>query len=139
MERIRAIDGLRAFAVLGVIWAHIWMFFDNIPWKLAGIDILKIIYFGGIGFDSFFVFCGFCMYLMYHKKAADFTIGFYWSFIVKRWKRIAPAFYFVVLFESVLYLINSGLFPVKSFVYHLLFINTLNKDNVLSPPFWSLA
>jgi peptidoglycan/LPS O-acetylase OafA/YrhL len=139
MQRINAIDGLRAFAVLGVIWAHVWMFFGNIPWKVAGVDVNKIMSFGGIGVDLFFVISGFCMYLMYHKKAADFTLGFYWSFIVKRWKRIAPAFYFIVLFESVLYLINNGLFPTKSFVYHLLFINTFNKDNVLSPPFWSLA
>jgi peptidoglycan/LPS O-acetylase OafA/YrhL len=139
MERIKTIDGLRAFAVVGVIWAHVWMFFGNIPLIIGGIDIHRIISFGGIGVDLFFVISGFCMYLMYQKKAADFSFHFYGDFIVKRWKRIAPAFYFVVLFECIVYLIRTDLFPVKSFLYHLFFINTLDSDNVLSPPYWSLA
>jgi len=139
MERIRAIDGLRAFAVLGVLWAHVWMFFGNIPLVLGRIDIHRIIAFGGIGVDLFFVISGFCMYLMYQKKATDFTWKFYGDFIVKRWKRIAPAFYFVVLFECLLYLARENQFPLESFLYHLFFINTLDPNKILSPSFWSLA
>ena len=139
MNRIKPIDGLRAFAVLGVIWAHIWMFFSNVPMVVKGIDVNKLLSFGGIGVDLFFVISGFCMYLMYEKKTRNFNAGVYKEFIVKRWKRIAPAFYFVVIFECFYYLVNHGEFPLKSFLSHLLFINTFDGSNVLSPPFWSLA
>ena len=139
MERLKPVDGLRALAVTGVIWAHIWLFFNNPSFYIVHIDVNRVLSFGGIGVDLFFVISGFCMYLMYRKKAEKFSIAAYGGFIVKRWKRIAPAFYFVVTFESLLYLFMQGVFPAKSFFSHLLFINTFNKDNVLSPPFWSLA
>jgi peptidoglycan/LPS O-acetylase OafA/YrhL len=138
-RRIQPVDGLRAFAVLGVIWAHCWMFFGNLPWTVAHVNLIRLLAFGGIGVDLFFVISGFCMYLMHAKDANHFGIDTYGAFLKKRWLRIAPAFYFVVTFESFKYLLLNGVFPLKSFVYHLLFINTFNKDNVLSPPFWSLA
>jgi len=139
MKRIQPLDGLRAFAVLGVIWAHIWMFFGNPSYKLAGININQLLSFGGIGVDLFFVISGFCMYLMHSKQTERFSASVYKVFIVKRWKRIAPAFYFIVLLESVSYFFSNGSFPIKSFFYHIFFINTFNTENVLSPPFWSLA
>ncbi len=139
MNRIQPIDGLRAFAVLGVIWAHSWMFFGNLPLLVAGVNINQVISFGGIGVDLFFVISGFCMYLMHAKNARHFNLSVYGDFIKKRWLRIAPAFYFVVLFESLSFLATGRAFPTKSFIYHLLFINTFNDHNVLSPPFWSLA
>ncbi|HWK05461.1 MAG TPA: acyltransferase [Puia sp.] len=139
MNRIQPVDGLRSFAVLGVIWAHCWMFFGNPSLFIAGVNINQFFAFGGIGVDLFFVISGFCMYLMHSKNSAHFSLPLYGSFIRKRWLRIAPAFYFVVLFESIKYLATQGIFPAKSFIYHLLFINTFNPDNVLSPPFWSLA
>src|SRR5450432_2658529 len=139
MNRIQPIDGLRAFAVLGVIWAHAWMFFGNQPFSVEGVNINQLLSFGGIGVDLFFVISGFCMYLMHSKNARNFNLSVYGNFIKKRWLRIAPAFYFVVLFESLYLLMTSGVFPTKSFIYHLLFINTFNDQNVLAPPFWSLA
>ena len=138
-SRIAPVDGLRAFAVLGVMWAHVWMFYNNVAFKVGPIDIHRIISFGGIGVDLFFVISGFCMYLMYAKKATDFTVSGYGGFLLKRWKRIAPAFYFIVAAECVLYWIQTSVFPLNSFFSHLLFINTFVTDNVLSPPFWSLS
>jgi peptidoglycan/LPS O-acetylase OafA/YrhL len=139
MNRIGPIDGLRTFAVIGVIWAHVWMFFGNLPLLIAGVNVNQLLSFGGIGVDLFFVISGFCMYLMHEKESLHFSAGVYGRFLKKRWLRIAPAFYFIVLFECFVYLSDYHLFPWKSLVYHLLFINTFNPDNVLSPPFWSLA
>lgn len=138
-SRIAPIDGLRAYAVLGVIWAHAWTEFKHPVLKIWRVDINKIISFGGVGVDLFFVISGFCMYLMYQKKAKTFNIPVYRAFIFKRWKRIAPAFYVVVSFECILYLILHGHFPFSSFIAHLFFANTFISDNVLSPPFWSLS
>src|SRR5664279_1654436 len=137
-SRIAPIDGLRAYAVLGVIWAHAWTEFKHPSLKIWRVDINKIISFGGVGVDLFFVISGFCMYLMYQKKAKTFNISVYREFIFKRWKRIAPAFYVVVSFECILYLILHGQFPFSSFIAHLFFANTFISDNVLSPPFLSL-
>ena len=61
MKRIEPLDGLRTCAVLGVLWAHVWMFFKNIPFPLAGVDINRLLAFGGIGVVLFFVIMGFCM------------------------------------------------------------------------------
>lgn len=138
-SRIKPIDGLRACAVLGVLWAHIWMFFDNIPFYLGGKDINRFLSFGGIGVDLFFVISGFCMYLMYAKKSETFSLQSYLSFFKKRWLRIAPAFYLAVIVESLIYLVKSGLFPYQTMVSHLLFLNIFFDSQILSPSFWSLA
>ncbi|MBS1596783.1 MAG: acyltransferase [Bacteroidetes bacterium] len=139
MKRIESLDGLRTCAVLGVIWAHVWMFFGNLPFVFAGVDINRILSFGGIGVDLFFVISGFCMYLMHSKQTRKFSFQVYKEFILKRLKRIAPAFYFIVLFECIGYFVLNGIFPAKSFLSHLFFVNTFVDNNVLSPPFWSLA
>jgi peptidoglycan/LPS O-acetylase OafA/YrhL len=136
---IEAIDGLRTIAVLGVIWTHIWMSFDNIPWKIGSIDVNRIISFGRNGVDLFFVISGFCMYFMYGSKVDIFGIDNYKTFLVKRWTRIAPAFYFLIVVESLLFLYHIGVFPYQSFFYHLFFINIFLPVNPFSPHYWSLA
>jgi peptidoglycan/LPS O-acetylase OafA/YrhL len=139
MNRIKPIDGLRTFAIIGVMWAHVWMFFGNLPMKMGGVDINRFLSFGGIGVDLFFVISGFCMYLMHTRKNVAFSKESYKQFIIKRWKRIAPAFYVAVIFAAFLYLLQNGIFPFKSLIYHVLFINIFNGQNILSPPFWSLS
>jgi peptidoglycan/LPS O-acetylase OafA/YrhL len=138
-SRIGPIDGLRAFAVLGVMWAHTWMFFGGLPWIIRSVNIHQIISFGGIGVDLFFVISGFCMYLMYQKSAGQFSIKIYRQFIFKRWRRIAPAFYVVVSFECLLILFRQGYFPGNNYLSHLFFVNTFSSEHILSPSFWSLS
>ncbi|HEX4374032.1 MAG TPA: acyltransferase [Puia sp.] len=134
------VDGLRAFAVLGVIWAHVWMFFGNLPMKFFGFDLNKLFSFGGIGVDLFFVISGFCMYLMHAKNNhGKFGTENYKNFISKRWKRIAPAFYVAVIFSATIYFFSTKIFPAKSVIFHFLFINIFDGQNFLSPPFWSLS
>jgi len=139
LNRIKALDGLRTVAVLGVLWTHVWMFFDNIPWKIGPVDINRVISIGRNGVDLFFVISGFCMYLMYHKKAANFSLENYTSFLYKRWRRIAPAFYVLIALETVLYLARTCIFPTSNFLGHLFFVNIFLSKNVFSPHYWSLA
>jgi peptidoglycan/LPS O-acetylase OafA/YrhL len=138
-SRIGPIDGLRAFAVLGVMWAHTWMFFGGLPWIIGYVNIHQIISFGGIGVDLFFVISGFCMYLMHQKSASHFSAKNYGQFIFKRWRRIAPAFYVVVSFECLLILFKQNYFPVNNYLAHLFFVNTFSSEHILSPSFWSLS
>jgi peptidoglycan/LPS O-acetylase OafA/YrhL len=137
-SRIPAIDGLRTFAVLGVLWSHVWGFFNNIPWKV-GVDLNRIISFGRNGVDLFFVISGFCMYLMYGSRIARFSRHNFFDFLKRRWFRIAPAFYALVIIESVRLLVSDGVFPFQNFFYHLLFINIFLPKNLFSPIYWSLA
>jgi peptidoglycan/LPS O-acetylase OafA/YrhL len=137
-NRIPAIDGLRTVAVLGVLWAHIWGFFGNIPWKL-GVDINRVLSFGRNGVDLFFVISGFCMYLMYGSKISKFTADHFIGFLKKRCWRIAPAFYALIVLESVRLLWISGIFPFRDFFYHLFFINIFLTKDLFSPHYWSLS
>jgi peptidoglycan/LPS O-acetylase OafA/YrhL len=138
IKRIPAIDGLRSIAVLGVLWVHIWSFYDNIPWKV-GVDLNRIISFGGNGVDLFFVISGFCMYLMYGSKVKEFSTGSFLNFLKLRWLRIAPAFYVLIVIESLRLLWITGNLPIRQCFYHLLFLNIFIPKNIFSPHYWSLA
>lgn len=141
--RILAIDGLRAVAVLGVIWAHVWAFAGTPSLSLgfAGgveLDLNRALSAGGTGVDLFFVISGFCMYLVYARQEA-FSWGAYAIFLKKRWLRIAPAFY-VAAFSAALGTWIAGYgFPTVALAANLAFLHIWVPDTVLVAPFWSLA
>lgn len=139
LNRIKALDGLRTLAVIGVLWTHVWMFFDNIPWKVGSFDMNRVLSIGRNGVDLFFVISGFCMYLMYHKKAENFSIVNYTEFLVKRWRRIAPAFYVLVIIEALVYFARVHQFPFLDFFAHITFSSIFLAKNEFSPHYWSLA
>lgn len=90
-SRIKVIDGLRTFAVLGVIWTHNWSFWFHQPKaEIFKIDIHRLLSVGGTGVNLFFVISGFCMYLMYGKRG-ETNVSSFLSFIKNRYIRIAPA------------------------------------------------
>ncbi|BAY33444.1 hypothetical protein NIES2107_53400 [Nostoc carneum NIES-2107] len=41
-NRIAPVDGLRAVAVFGVIWAHIWLFCGNPTWSIGKISSINL-------------------------------------------------------------------------------------------------
>lgn len=135
--RILPLDGLRAIAASGVVWIHIWTTFGNPSFKLAGIDFYKAIAILGNGVDFFFVISGFCMYLVLSKT--DLSYSNYFSFIKKRFKRIAPAFYISVLVYA---FINPPIIN-KEFIFnifcHVAFLNNFFSYYTISGPFWSIA
>ncbi len=139
--RIKVLDGLRAIAVMGVIWAHIWMFCGTPAGKILQFDIAKLISFFGTGVDLFFVISGFCMYLMFVSKQSGFSVKYYIDYLKKRWLRIAPAFYVAIL----VYGLAAVSFQVQNFelIYalkHALFIRNFFFDiSHYAPHFWSLC
>lgn len=141
MNRLRAIDGLRTIAVLGVLWAHIWMFYGSPSFFIWKIDLPRIISFFGTGVDLFFVISGFCMYLMYVNKQKEFNGRAYFDYIIKRWKRIAPAFYAAII----VYALFAASFRIGSIdgfymLRHALFIkNFFAEKTQYAPHFWSLC
>lgn len=140
-QRIKILDGFRAIAVLGVLWAHIWMFYANPGFVLFHVNIAQPISFLGNGVDLFFVISGFCMYLMYTSRSkSDITWPWVRGYLKKRWFRIAPAFYVAIIVYG---LVAVG-FSVTNFdwVYALknfLFVrNFFDEGTQYAPHFWSL-
>lgn len=138
-NRIKPLDGLRTVAVLGVLWTHLWGFYGNMPWRLTGIDVNRVLSFGRNGVDLFFVISGFCMYLMYHKKVGVFNADSYSNFIIQRWKRIAPAFYVLIAVEAIVILIRDNFFPIKEIFANVFFVNIFLDNKLFSPHYWSLS
>ena len=139
--RIKVLDGFRTIAVLGVLWAHIWMFCGTPSFAIAKVDLAKLISFFGTGVDLFFVISGFCMYLMYVSKNPQFSFNYYLGYIKKRWLRIAPAFYAAVLvYGLVAVSFNLLIFNWEYALHHILFIKNLFPEKSLyAPHFWSLC
>ena len=137
-SRIQPIDGLRAFAAFGVVWIHSWSYFKNPSLNIFSIDLYQSVAILGNGVDFFFVISGFCMYLMTGKKYFNKTT--YFTFLYKRFLRIAPAFYLAVLVYAVLIkIVNPGFAFGYNVFFHLLFLNNVITGNSISGPFWSIG
>lgn len=143
-SRIAPVDGLRAVAALGVLWAHVWAFTGNprllgVP-GLAGVDLNRALAILGTGVDLFFVISGFCMYLMYAGAQSRFTWGAFASFVQRRWLRIAPAFYAAAIVAAIGHWLAGRAFPWLDLASHLTFTSILLPGvGGLAAPFWSLA
>lgn len=141
-KRILALDGFRAIAVLGVLWAHIWMFFGNPAFTVARVNVAQPISFFGTGVDLFFVISGFCMYLMHHISDNE-EVNWKWSleYLSKRWFRIAPAFYLAIVAYGMINV--SFVFWNFDWAYALknaFFIrNFFSEPTQYAPHFWSLS
>lgn len=144
-DRIAPVDGLRAVAVLGVIWAHAWAFSGTPAINIGRIgsldlDLNRAVSIVGSGVDLFFVISGFCMYMMYASRQAVFSWESYIHFLGRRWLRIAPAFYCAAAVAS-LGFVAAGLgLPSTDLAAHLVFLHTIVPGTGnLAAPFWSLA
>jgi peptidoglycan/LPS O-acetylase OafA/YrhL len=143
--RIAAVDGLRAVAAVGVLWAHVWAFSGTPAWTLGrvanvSIDLNRAISALGTGVDLFFVISGFCMHLMYARNESRFEPGKYWAFIKRRWLRIAPAFYVAVAACALGHAMAHGVLPVRDVIAHFAFLHiVIPGTGLLAAPFWSLA
>ena len=137
-KRIKPLDGLRAFAALGVVWIHCWSFCGNPILAFFSLDVYKLIAIVGNGVDFFFVISGFCMYLMIDKNT--FHIATYGRFLFKRFLRIAPAFFVSVMVYALLIKSAQPAFPFwYNVLFHFLFLNNIVTGNSISGPFWSIG
>lgn len=85
------IDGLRAIAIVAVVFYHA-------NFKFAGIDLFK----GGfVGVDVFFVISGYLIASIIFRDLNQQAFSF-WNFYERRARRIFPALLFVIITSSVL-------------------------------------
>lgn len=133
----KPIEFLRSFAAIGVVWIHVWSYFQNTSFNITSIDLYKVISFVGNGVDFFFVISGFLMYLALQNK--QFSVQTYVHFIKKRFLRIAPLYYLsIVVYFLVLNSMNQGSFSWKDILIDALFLNN-HFDVNIAYTYWSLA
>ena len=145
--RLEFLDGLRACAILPVVFFHAWLHSPALQatrsWRLASL--------GSHGVELFFVISGFCLaYPTLRKVAAGAEFAFdYRTFIARRFARIFPPFW-VALTAFVLVAIarpswqsmaNAGgwFFPGYSTAETVQEYLLLDGGPLHNPSFWSLC
>ena len=134
------LDGLRAFAILGVLMAH------DLPWSLAGYSNEKWKGYGGWGVQLFFALSGvlICWRLLEDEaKAGHLPLrGFY----IRRLFRIQPAAFCYLAVVAILFL--AGSIPVNwhfwcsavfSYTNFLIRANTPPGAGAFLGHFWTLS
>jgi peptidoglycan/LPS O-acetylase OafA/YrhL len=144
-ESIPELDGLRALAILFVLFRHgvrpFWeesgALFPLGGWD-AGIPLIN----GWVGVDLFFVLSGFLIthHICGRYRRQDGRIDFR-DYLWRRILRIVPAYYVVLLvvaFGLVPYLVVDPRVMPFRIAYHLLFLQDYLPSNILVT-FWSLG
>lgn len=145
LSRIAPVDGLRAVAVLGVLWAHIWSWCHSpkLEIPLFGhyvLDVQRWFSTVGTGVDLFFVISGFCMGILALKDSTRSKLALYPQFMIKRFWRLAPAFFAA----AVVYALSqandvSHTSLLYSFLAHLFFLHAVVPVRELGVHFWSIG
>ncbi len=137
-NRIAPLDALRTFAAFGVVWNHSWIFTGTPSLKILNIDVFRLFAITGNGVNFFFVISGFFMYIVVSRK--EFSFKNYTTFILNRWKRIAPAYYFSAIVYALYFLLQDKGYPFfKLLLIDFSFLNNLFSDGNIVSPFWSLG
>ena len=138
-NRLAPVDGLRAVAVLGVIWWHTWIHTGNPAVICFGLNFERLLVPLGTGFQLFFVLSGFCLYLSYQRLREFSAWQTYRRFVRRRWWRLSPAFYFVSLSTAAMLWIPQGHFSGLTLVGHITWLfYWIPGCEILSPVFWTL-
>ena len=117
MQRIKELDSLRAFAILGVLVAHMR------PRLIAPFDALAVL--GWAGVDLFFVISGFLItgiLLGLRQHPTPFR-EFYW----RRTLRIFPPYYLVLLLILALAALHGEGILRRQFVFASLFLTSVTR------------
>ena len=140
-----ALDGLRGIAILLVVLYHAAESFRPPAGGMlaaGGIDFATPLYSGWMGVNLFFVLSGFLItwHLLrrWTPEAGGPEIGVY---LTKRWLRIVPTYYVVLLIVAFGLVPHYPLEPGKMGLrigYHLLFLQDYLPSSILAP-FWSLG
>lgn len=147
-NHIDVLDGVRAIAILIVVWFHFW----QQSWLMPIIGDFNIDWIprnGAILVDMMILLSGFCLFLPYARsmvygEQAPATSTFY----VKRVVRIMPSYYFSVFAVLFLFALPLKEFYSPSFMWkdiftHVFFVNNYFYDTLvgtkLNVVLWTVA
>lgn len=140
MTRNRNIDVFRAAALLLVMLYHCWVLTGSK--MLVSPVVTNFIALGGeIGVTAFFVLSGFGIFLAIDKTTEKGNF-IYFSFLKRRFYRIAPQYYLcllvVVLISDAQYFSGYG---IKMIISHLFFVHNLFPDcsSTINGALWTMG
>lgn len=102
-DRLKPLDGLRAFAIISVMLCHSSLYFKPLDLRIGTIAFENLFYNGWSGVDLFFVLSGFLITGQLLIK--PLTVENVKIFCVRRFFRIAPTYYVSLAF-AVLYMMT---------------------------------
>ena len=141
VHNFKAIDGIRAIAVLWVIIFHIWIFQHNSYPELLGQvaqnPFLVWITKGDLGVDLFFVISGFLIgTILFKEYKRTQTLNFK-SFYVRRFLRLFPVYFFSMII-ALYFLHGAGAEKWITAWSNLLYVNNYVFKSYMGWT-WSLA
>lgn len=96
-REIAAVDGLRALAILLVVWCHLYTQALAHGWPLGPVPLQRIAQLGTSGVDLFFVLSGFLLFLPYARAIlAGAPLPSTTKFYYRRILRIVPVYLFAL-------------------------------------------
>ena len=153
------LDGLRGLASLYVLLGHMYIFV-NFAWlphvsSHALVVALRVFNVGQTGVDVFIVLSGYCLMIPVVTSLDHNLRGGMKRYILRRAKRILPAYYFAIVFSLLLSLAAAMAthdfaewkaqtlpeFSPGSLITHILLIHNLFSSYIhtIDAPMWSVA
>jgi peptidoglycan/LPS O-acetylase OafA/YrhL len=139
-KKLNSIDALRGFAILGVIAVHVSQKCEH----LTGF-LLSAAYCGNFGVQLFFVASAFTLTLSQYNRKSNEKKPLR-NFFLRRYFRIAPMYYFGIVFYFLVRLIGKGKFPpdgyeVGGILTNFTFLHGFHPDtfNYIVPGGWSIG
>lgn len=147
-DHIDVLDGIRAVAILIVVWFHFWQQSWLMP--IAGdFNIDWIPRNGALLVDMLILLSGFCLFLPYARSMVYGTeASCAKSFYKKRVARIFPSYYSSVFLVLFLFALPLGEYADKRFMWkdllsHIFFVNNFSYDTLvgtrLNGVLWTVA
>ena len=140
-NNFKAIDGIRAIAVLWVIIFHVWIFqYNTFPELLSVVvqnPLTVWITKGDLGVDLFFVISGFLIGTILFKEFKRTQSLNFKSFYIRRFLRLFPVYFFSMII-ALYFLSGGGAERWPSAWSNLLYINNYVRDSYMGWT-WSLA
>lgn len=122
-QKFAFIDCIRGYAVLMVITFHTTLLFRELPYPMR-----RFVYLGWLGVHLFFVASAVTLMLSLEQERAR-TGGFSArAFFIRRWMRIAPAFYLAGLLYNLIWPPEN--LPYYSVLSSLFFVNAWHPETV---------
>lgn len=131
---IKVLDGIRAVAILIIVWYHFWQQSWLAP-VLGDLNLDWLIRNGSILVDLMILLSGFCLFLPYARAMVyGDTTDTAGEFYIKRVARIAPSYYLSILIVLLCFAIPLGEymgdtnFLAKDIMSHITFTHNLFDD-----------
>ena len=135
IKYIKVLDGIRAIAILVVVWFHFWQQSWIVPY-IGKISLDFIPRYGFLLVDMLVLLSSFCLFLPYarsmvYKEKLPDTKKFY----IHRIARIMPSYYLSMIIALLILLIMGDLkfdsFFIKDTLMHIFFIQNWSGDTLL--------